>query len=146
MTRKIVSTSSEPCPLQHLCDLDRDYPGIWTTVADLRSRRGVDLPEWPKWCYLPLAGAYAIASGGRQLDPRRASDVARIGAFAAWRTTKGIYRIDKTLWENLSTTLLTGHLRDQLFERLPDWCVYIDLSETRDGAGFYERLSKQYTL
>lgn len=42
---------------------------------------------------------------------------------------------------NLTTRPLTGHLPNQLFERLLEWCVYIDLMETGHHlAGFFAHL------
>jgi len=118
---------SEPLPLVHLRALQNDYPRIWDQVADFRSRKGSDLGDWPDWCYLPLAAAYAIASQGGRLYPRHGAEVGRIGALTAWRATKGIYRFDLDLFVSLIETPLSGHLPDELFERLPEWCVYIDL-------------------
>ncbi len=118
---------NEPRPLQHLRQIKTKYPLIWEQVADFRARKGSDLPDWPDWCYLPLAAAHAIASGGGRIDPRQGIDIGAIGALAAWRATKGIYRFDLDLFVNLIETPLTGHLPDELFERLPEWCIYIDL-------------------
>lgn len=138
--------TTEPRPLVHLRDLERDYPLIWNQVADFRSRKGADLGDWPDWCYLPLAAAYAIASQGRNLDPSNGAEVGRIGALAAWRATKGIYRFDIELFANLIETPLSGHLPDELFERLPEWCVYVDLQGEWSGSlaqnlyGFFAHL------
>lgn len=137
---------NEPRPLEHLRDLQRDYPLIWDQVADFRARKGGDLGNWPDWCYLPLAAAYAIASQGGRLDPSRGAEVGRIGALAAWRATKGVYRFDLDLFVNLIETPIAGHLPDELFERLPEWCVYIDLQGEWSGYlnqklfGFYAHL------
>jgi hypothetical protein len=99
-------------PQQHVAEVARRHPGIWKAVDAFRASRGRDLPEWPMWCYLPLAGAYAIATAGRSahLAPSEASWVGRIGALAAWRPTEGIYRCDPELLEGLWTTPLSGEL------------------------------------
>jgi len=42
-------------------------------------REDRDLPDWPEWCYCPLAGAYAVVSGGgsNTCDANTIENVAR---------------------------------------------------------------------
>jgi hypothetical protein len=129
-------------PQQHVAELARRYPGIWKAVDTFRASRGRDLPEWPAWCYLPLAGAHAIASAGRStpLAPGEAAWVGRVGALAAWRSTQGIYRYDPELLEGLWTTPLSGELPVELFFRLPEWCVYLELGGRAGFQGAYTHL------
>lgn len=111
----------------HLRSLSARHPRAWDQVADMRRARK-ELGDWPAWCYLPLAGAYAIATGGSDAlpTPQQAADVATIGALAAWRATQGIYRIDPTLLEDLWATPISGRLPDDLLYQLPEWCLYIE--------------------
>lgn len=115
--------------LRHLSTVGRHYPSAWETMDDFRAGRGRDLPAWPDWCFCPLAGAYAISSGG---GPNRLSaldqiaDVSAIGALAAWRPTQGVYRYDHDMLAALWATPLEGRLPDELFYRLPEWCVYVE--------------------
>jgi hypothetical protein len=129
-------------PQQHLAEIAKRYPGIWKAVDSFRVSRGRDLPAWPAWCYLPLAGAHAIASGGRSapIAPPHAAWVGRIGALAAWRPTQGIYRYDPELLEGLWTTPLSGELPVELFFRLPEWCVYLELGGRAGLQGAYAHL------
>lgn len=117
---------NEPRPLNQLRKITARYPNAWKLAADMRQRKGSDLPDWPDWCYLPIAAAYAIVSGGGALRPEQGPDIGRVAALAAWRVTKGIYRFDADLFDALWATPLTGHLPDDLLERLPEWCCYVE--------------------
>lgn len=116
-------------PREHLKAAAMVYPGAWKQVDQFRAGRGHDgLPDWPEWCFLPLAAAYAIVSGGgdNQVSPEMAGDVGRLGAMAAWRVTQGIYRFDETLLQSLIETPVSGDLPVEVLYRLPEWCVYIE--------------------
>ncbi len=101
--------------------------------------RGKDLPDWPKWCYMPLAAAYAVVSQGQTLNPLVATDVGILGALYAWRLTKGIYRYDPDFFEAITDTKITGDIPIGVLYRLPEWCVYIEYG--REGvSGFWTHL------
>lgn len=120
---------SKTCrPREHLRAAAQLYPAAWKQFEQFRVDRGRDLPDWPEWCFCPLAGAYAIVSGGgdNRLGPELAGDVGRLGALAAWRMTQGIYRFDPVLYDALVKTPISGDLPAELLYRLPEWCVYIE--------------------
>lgn len=135
-----------PRPLEHLHDLSTRYPGAWRDFEQMRADRGTSLPDWPEWCYVPLAGAYAVVSGGgdNRVAPERGADIGRLAALAAWRMTKGVYRFDEDILAELWGTPLTGELPSELLLRLPEWCVYIETGgrEVMGAAlhGFYAHL------
>lgn len=104
----------------------RDYPGCWRLLDQLLHDVRADGETWPEWCWAPMAAAYAIVSGGGQLDPARAADVARIAALSAWRPTQGIYRLDETLLDELWASELDGSVPTEVLHHLPEWCVYIE--------------------
>lgn len=110
-----------------LLQAGQDFPLAWKQAEALRGARGLDL-DWPDWCYLPMAGAYAIVSGGgsSRLGLHQIADVARLSALIAWRMTQGIYRFDPTVYEAVIDTPVTGDLPSQVLMRLPEWCVYIE--------------------
>lgn len=123
---------NEPRPKNHLIAASKLYPNAWRKVGEMRAGSGIDLPKWPEWCYLPIAGWYAIVSadaGVPRLDHHHLKLVGNIGRLAAlgtWRMTQGIYRFDPDLLAALLDTPLTGDLPADLFYRLPEWCVYIE--------------------
>lgn len=135
---------TEPRPLIHLREFATRYPGAFDLATDMRRRRGVDLPNWPDTIYLPVAGSYAIVSarfGG--VVPRQAgADIGICAALVAWRATKGVYRFAPELLAELIETPLSGHLPDELLERLPEWCVYVDLNGALSLSGFYAHLER----
>lgn len=111
----------------HLRHFARKYPGAWKQFDLFRFDRGRDLPYWPEWCWCPLAGAYAIVSGGKsnRVPLPLMADVGTLGALGAWRMTQGIYRFDSDLFSALWSTPL-GKIPVGILYRLPEWCVYVE--------------------
>ena len=120
------------------------YPDAWKLVDEFRAKRK-ELKDWPDWCFLPLAGTYAIVSKGKTLQsPNQAHHVGILGALAAWRVTQGIYRFDPTTFNALWKTPVTGDIPTAVLFHLPEWCVYIPTpDQTWQGAtlnGFFAHL------
>ena len=69
-----------PRPKHHLIDYGKKYPGAWKLVDEMRSGKGRGLPDWPGWCFVPVAGGISIATAFAEktlweqdrLDMRRA--------------------------------------------------------------------------
>jgi len=112
---------------------NRLYPEAWRQIDEFRSMRGTDLPAWPDWCFCPMAGAYAIVSGGggNRVPMERTGHISAIAGLSAWRPTKGVYAFDPELFDSLITTDLDGNLPTELFFRMPDWSHYIPIPEGR---------------
>lgn len=125
----LSDTLKEPRPREHLRVAGKLYPEAWKQVDRFRAGRGEDgLPDWPDWCFLPLAASYAIVSGGgdNRVGLELAGDVGKLGALAAWRVTQGVYRFDETLLQSLVETSVTGDLPVEILQRMPEWCIYIE--------------------
>jgi len=120
------NTKQTPRPVRHLHAAGRLYPNAWKQVDLFRKDRGKDLPEWPEWCFLPLAAWYAIVSEGGVMPPDRVPDVGRLGAVGTWRYSQGIYRFHPETLKALSKTSLDGEIPAEVLLRLPEWCVYIE--------------------
>lgn len=118
--------------MHHLADIGNRYPSAWKRYEDFRSDRGVHLPDWPNWCYCPIAGAYAIISGGgnNRVPPDRIHDCGILSALAAWRVGKGIYRIHPDLIGALLETPV-GKIPIEILYRLPEWCIYIEAPDNK---------------
>jgi hypothetical protein len=109
----------------------RLYPDAWKQVDDLRANRK-GLGGWPDWCFLPLAGAYAIISKGTKAPSfEQSRHIGILGALAAWRVTQGIYRFDPTVFDALWGTPITGDIPTEVLFHLPEWCVYVPTPERR---------------
>lgn len=139
--------SSDPERLTAYLDAAKArYPGAWLQVHDFRKARGRGLPTWPEWCFMPLAGAYAIVSGGgsNTVPLDQMTEVPLVGALAAWRETKGIYDYDETVMDALWSTPVEGEIPTEILRRLPEWCVYIPTPGRRafdaDLLGFFAHL------
>ncbi len=118
-------------PLAHLNVASKLYPGAWKQVDLYRSCRGVDLPEWPEWCFMPIAAWYAIVCHGNKVnslahDLELAADVARLAGIGTWRYSQGVYKVDPDLFTALANSIVAGDLPSEVFYRLPEWCVYVE--------------------
>jgi hypothetical protein len=122
-------------PKAHLEYYGKVYPSAWKRVDHFRAGRGKDIPFWPDWCFLPLAGSYAIvtAEAERQRidinNPEHMfiyNDIGVIGALAAWRVTQSIYRFDKDIYNEVINTPISGDIPHEVLFNLPEWCVYVE--------------------
>lgn len=76
-------------PTEHLINISKQYRDAWTQVEVFRQSRGVDLPDWPAWCFLPMAAWYAIVRAqhkANQLPFNLIGDVAKLAAIGTWRS------------------------------------------------------------
>lgn len=126
-----ASNSVEPVcrPRKHLTDAGVHYPFAWKSSTAFRAMRGKNgLPDWPEWCFLPMAAWYAIVSGGgnNRVPLHLLGDVGRLAAIGTWRFTQGIYRFDPTLFNSIIETGVTGDLPCDVLFRLPEWCLYVE--------------------
>ncbi|WP_157040484.1 AcrVA2 family anti-CRISPR protein [Polaromonas naphthalenivorans] len=124
-----------PCrPRDHVTAAGRLYPSAWKQSETMRSGRGQGFPDWPAWCFLPIAATQAIVATGAGVDaqwlhvshPERIPDAARLAGLAGWRMTQGIYRFDPAVYEAVRDTLVAGDIPSDVLYRLPEWCVYIE--------------------
>lgn len=118
-------------PKQILKEIGRRWPQSWQQVKSFRAGKGKDLPDWPDWCYIPVAAGVAIATQGidsrlqqAMLDPKLSPAV--ITAAAAWRITQGVYRFDADLYNSLVSQSFDGNIPCEILKRLPEWCIYIE--------------------
>ena len=87
---------------------------------------------WEPWCYMPvnaMGGVIEAVLGEtysiNEIEMLLMSDIRLGAALAAWRMTKGVYRFDPTLLEEIVNSDVRDGLPEEVFLRLPDWCVYI---------------------
>jgi len=121
-------------PENHLRAAMRLYPSTSKLVDEFRADKGRGLPDWPAWCFMPMAGWYAVVSQdnydqllpGQRLPLHLAGDVGKLAALGTWRYSYGIYRIDADLQAALGETLVIGDMPSEVLYRLPEWCIYIE--------------------
>ncbi|MBF0215301.1 MAG: hypothetical protein HQM00_17375 [Magnetococcales bacterium] len=117
-------------PQQHLERFSGRHPGIWEKITILRNARGLvgGPPDWPTWCYAPMAAAYVVIVGrSRVQSVEQVRDMAILSAMAGWRLTKGVYRFDYDIYNALIDTDLRGPIPCEILRRLPEWCVYLEI-------------------
>ena len=122
----------------HLQAASKAYPGAWKRYDAFRQDREA-LGGWPDYVYCPLAGAYAIISGGgnNRVPLHLVGDIGRLSAMAAWRPTQGIYRFDPDLYAALWSSPISGDLPCDLLRYLPAWCVYVETGPIQKAEGFH---------
>ncbi len=94
--------------------------------------------EWPKWCFLPndvwrAIGARSSSDPGTgirgdviKFSASALLSIPSLQALGTWRYTKGLYRFDKTVYDAVRETPITGKIPSSLLTNLPEWCVYIE--------------------
>lgn len=129
-------------PLQKLHDLrpyrqslalGAEFPGIWDRAETLILRKphpdGRELPTWPVWCLLPMAGWEATLPRPERGDANailtHAADTARLSAIGSWRYSQGYYDYNPDVYSALTATPVAGDIPCGALLRLPEWCVYI---------------------
>lgn len=109
---------------KYLREYENFYPDAWNSFEQIRSERDNELPDWPEWCYCPLFGSLDIIkkTKGKQA---MSSDVGCLGALAAWRMVKSIYRFSpETFTDVKKQSRLLFNSKKLL--NMPTWCIYID--------------------
>lgn len=122
---------SQYSAMQYLSQFNKLYPDITKQVNVFRGAMGKDLPKWPEWCFLPMAAWYSIVSAQHELNrlpPDLVGDVAKLASIGTWRFSQGIYTIEPHLLEALVNSPISGDLPSDLFFQMPEWCIYVDLS------------------
>ena len=75
-------TDSYLRPDKILGTYSRHFPDAWKQVDEFRARRK-EIGDWADWCFLPLAGTYAIVSRGR--PSRRRTRLSMSASWAHWQ-------------------------------------------------------------
>lgn len=107
------------------------YPKAAGQAEQFRAGKSAGELSWPDWCYMPVAGSYAILSevveqaGVSMADA--IPDIGNLAAMLAWRPLKGVYRFDPALLESLWGVTLDREIPVDVLLNLPEWCCYIDL-------------------
>lgn len=116
-------------PVELMHRLTRDYPDLSRQIDVFLEDKANGVFVWPAWCFLPMAGWYAIVSAKVNIDRlaklEHSAEISRLAAIGAWRYTQGIYQIDETLFDALVKSPVSEALPSDVLLRLPEWCVYI---------------------
>jgi hypothetical protein len=152
--RDFLSLDKNACrPRAHVAVAKHYYPDAWQLADKFRAGRGTHYPDWPNWCFLPIAAGLGIIAEDAGIDlmelprlyPMRVTDAARLTALATWRVTQGIYRFDPAVYEAVRGTPLTGDIPDEVLYRLPEWCVYVETPGLSGQHGFFAHLEHDHS-
>jgi hypothetical protein len=120
-------------PERLLSDFERDFQRALPEIEKFKAGKGRDLPAWPDWCFLPVAGWYALTClvlGKPRLGVGDTLLISKTAALGTWRYSKGIYKFDKSLAQALAETKISGDIPSDALYRLPEACIYIDLIDS----------------
>lgn len=111
-----------------LRDIHNEIPDLNSQIAKLISAKGKQLPDWADWCLLPSSGWIAIAQNVYEDHKRYMNLGHRAEALGKWQFSKGIYAFDTDFLAELLSSPLESDMPSDILLRLPEFCVYIDLS------------------
>lgn len=128
--------------LGYLADVKRASPDIWKNIEQFYFSRGTDgLPDWPDWCFVPMAGFWgAISNVPDGNEMQMVESLPGIAALGKWRYTMGVYEFDPDVYEELISSPFTGKVPVDVLLRLPQWCMYIKTPSIDDTEGFFVHL------
>lgn len=117
-------------PIQHMNAVSVRYPGALQAAEEFRLSRGIDVPNWSEWCFLPHGGWHAYVGGANGdvnfKNTTLVSDISILAAIEPWSLTQGIYRFDQDLISSLDQTSFKHNLPVDTLLRLPEWSVYVE--------------------
>ena len=113
-------------PVEHVAAFRSRRPDVSKFVDPLRARRAEVVPSWPEWCFLTIPAAIHLLYEDLPTSPEQLDDVLELAAFAPWRVTQGIYRLDPAVFEEALDADLGTPISADLLMRLPQWCVYVE--------------------
>lgn len=93
----MAKIQTEPLPMTLLKIFERKYPTAFPTCDDIRTGKGVDLPDWHSICSIPISATISLA------QHLKADDIfpSSCAALYAWRKHKAVYNFDPSLAEML---------------------------------------------
>ncbi len=119
------------------------YPDIrdtWDLMQDQRIKRESDPDRWPGAVFVPHYVVHQKIMPSQQMimnilrgQQQTALDAVEYGKksmggwmLGTWRMTLGIYRFDPDVYPALLESPVPNELPAETFERLPQWCVYVE--------------------
>ena len=80
-------------PQYLLVEYNKKYSTAWKLADEFRADRGKDLPDWPAWCFLPLAGWYAITCELLDKEPLSPDDMPLVPLMQALAALGGLLKM-----------------------------------------------------
>jgi hypothetical protein len=124
--------------IEYIVQAKKRFPDAWKQAEGFRC--DPDMPHWEPFCFLPIAGWIAIASGGNNPTLDDIGEAGKLAGLGSWRMTQGIFKFDDILKNELIKTPFSGALPCDVLTRLPHWCCYIPHEFNylnREAVGFF---------
>lgn len=115
-------------PIDCLNAVMRKHPDAGKQIYRHRMERGTYRPRWPSWCFLPST-AWGDITDATPGQARGGADTMQLAALGTWRYSQGIYRPDPDFSRALAECDISDALPADVFQRLPEWCVYVETPE-----------------
>lgn len=119
----------ETRPEELMRELVKKYPKLTPKINEVITSG--DRKAWPPEVLIPFVGwasiykKYYPEAKGSLEDMIKVSDLMCVGT---WRYSQGIYRLNSDLLKSLEfTTDLPNNIPLNVFTRLPEWCLYLDV-------------------
>lgn len=121
-----MSQEKEPLPVRLLKKYQKNHKQVFSIIDNVRLQKGkTDSFDWLDFCYIPIATTMIIMD--QDYSNEFALEASVITCLAAWQKTKGIYRFDETLIEEmLDMDSSDMKIPTEVLLRLPQWCLYIE--------------------
>ncbi|MGD9700763.1 AcrVA2 family anti-CRISPR protein [Acinetobacter sp.] len=121
-----MSQIKEPVPLKLLKNFSKKYKHIFDAIDTVRAKKGKEPGfDWNDACYIPIGTIMNLMY--EKYSNEMVLNASVLAALAAWQKTKGIYRFDETLIEEmLDMDSSDMKIPTEVLLRLPQWCLYIE--------------------
>lgn len=120
-------------PLKLINKWSYHIPSCWDEIENMRSDRGINLPNWDDDCYIPISGTIAVVSRGEDVSLFMIGPAAELAAIASWRQYKEAYRFSPEMQEILFSQAVDCVIPVEILKNLPFPCIYIELQETDES-------------
>lgn len=128
---------------RHLAQIHEQHPDALERLDFAIRHQGQDgIPDWPQWCYAPIALAMAcvMAKNTSVPTPEEANVAARIAGLAPFQLGRGVYTLDDSAILRAYTDIKRSTARvrrERVLGGLPELCVYVDLGAANPFPGMY---------
>ena len=116
-------------PTDRLAELCRIFPNLSQVVEGTRAALLDEKQAIPSYCFLPWSWWTDMVAPFAPGEDEEVGLGHQVGCLATWRYTQTIYCFDDALAKALCETPLQGKIPVEVFERLPEWCVYVAFPE-----------------
>lgn len=116
-------------PDKKLAELSFQYPNYDKYIEYYVAHRGQkNIPDWPQWCFLPIAGWINIKEQTEK-EKSKISDISTFAGLGTWRYSQGVYEFEDEIYDALMASEHNGKIPTELLKNLPEWCPYIALKK-----------------